>query len=92
MIDYVKEKLGRCPRTAWLSESNTAFGAVKDGSLYVKFYFPIHISRVRAAFSSSRNAAKQQAPIFDLSRFKLNIPFDDTEDPKDIVPQFMRRT
>jgi hypothetical protein len=102
LVAYVADRSwnGTPPKTAWLTESNTAFGkpstaklpsqepATQQSQRRVDFPFPIHISRVRAAFSSARNAAKQSAPVFDFSRYKLSIPFEDAEEPNDIIPQF----
>lgn len=93
---------GHSVRIAWLTESDTDFGLVdpmqdtsgrnlsdkSSSRLGVEFPFPIHISRVRAAFTTAHNAAKQEAPILNFNRFKLSIPFDDAEEPRDVVPEF----
>ncbi len=80
-------------RIAWLSE-NTGFGQreqfrdEKVQSDVVTLPFPIHISRVRGTFSNAAQSAQQNLPSLPDSRFRLNIPFEDPQPPRDIVPEF----
>jgi hypothetical protein len=102
LIDFVRDHdrdwTNSKQKIAWLTESNTGFGVLKqvkpenppkvaDYSL-VDLPFPIHISRVRGSFSDAAQTAQQDVPNLSTSRLRLRIPFEDSQPARDVIPEF----
>jgi hypothetical protein len=86
----------RIGKVALLTESDTEFGNRNSraepldysglGYEVTEMKFPFHISQVAVAYDQSRQESGRNLPTLARPSNKLRIPFDETGNPRDIVP------
>ncbi|HEU5117956.1 MAG TPA: hypothetical protein VFT74_15120, partial [Isosphaeraceae bacterium] len=98
LLDYLHDLNGGNPlgRIALLTESDTQFGQSTSefdrfGYDVTDMKFPFHISQVAVAYDQSARASSQSQMALIRPSNKLNIPFDETGHPRDIVPSLSPR-